>query len=292
VRREAKAKRLAVDWTAPAGEHWVVGDAVRLEQVVLNLLGNAVKFTPEGGRIAVGLERDASWVRVDVSDTGEGIEGDALPHVFDTFRQGDSTSTRRHGGLGLGLAIVRHLVEAHGGGVKASSPGRGRGATFSVRLPALAVTDATTLARAPAPPSSERPAGAPPRLEGVRALFVDDDADARRLVKAVLASEGAEVLLAESADEALALLDGTYVDVIVSDIAMPGSDGYELVGRLRRRERVHGGLLPAVALTAYAGEDARDRALAAGFQHYVTKPITPAALTEVVARAVGREAIL
>jgi PAS domain S-box-containing protein len=282
LRREAKVRRLVIDWTAVAGEHWVLGDAVRLEQVVLNLLGNAVKFTPEGGRVAVRLEREASWVRVDVRDTGEGIEADALPHVFDTFHQGDSTSTRRHGGLGLGLAIVRHLVESHGG----------HGATFTVRLPVLAVADTPPAAPTP-PPADDEPAPATaPRLDGVRALFVDDDADARRLVKAVLGSEGAEVLLAESADEALALLETTYVDVIVSDIAMPGSDGYALIERLRHRERSHGGRLPAIALTAYAGEEARDRALAAGFQHYVTKPITPAALTDVVARAVGREAIL
>jgi PAS domain S-box-containing protein len=286
VRREARAKALTVDWSAEPVAHRVLGDAVRLEQVALNLLSNAVKFTPAGGRIEARLDRLAGWARLAVTDTGEGIEAGALPHVFEIFHQADSTTTRRHGGLGLGLAIVRHIVDLHGGRVEASSPGRGRGAIFTVLLPMLA--DAPQDAAPPPPPRLEPARLEQPRLDGVHVLVVDDHEESRQFVKAVLSGCGAEVSLAGSADEALDMLHSLYVDVLVSDIGMPGSDGYDLIRRLREREREHGGRIPAIALTAYAGADDRARAIAAGFQHYITKPVGPDELAEVVARAAGR----
>jgi PAS domain S-box-containing protein len=288
VRRDARAKGLTVDWTVEAGEHRVLGDAMRLEQVALNLLSNAVKFTPRGGRITTRLDRSAGYARLSVADTGEGIEPAALPYVFEIFRQADSTTTRRHGGLGLGLAIVRHIVDLHGGRVEASSPGRGAGATFTVLLP---LTLDAPAEHALAPPPQPATREAPPRLDGVRVLAVDDDEESRRLVKAVLDDCGADVSIASSVDEALDKLGTTFVDVLVSDIGMPGADGYDLIRRLREAEQAHGGHIPAIALTAYAGDDDRARALAAGFSDYVTKPVGPDELAGVVARVVGRTAV-
>jgi PAS domain S-box-containing protein len=292
VRRETEGKRHVVTCTIDPEAAWVLGDAVRLEQVTVNLVGNAVKFTPEAGRIDVRLDRHEGMARLTVSDSGQGIEPAMLPHVFESFRQADSSSTRRHGGLGLGLAIVRRLVALHGGRVQASSAGRGQGATFTVHLPLLA-DEARPAVALPAG-EARRPHDEPalPRLDRVRALVVDDHEDSRRLVRRVLADSGADVLVAESVDAALDILGATYVDVIVSDIGMPGADGYDLVARLREHEREHGGRIPVVALTAYAGEDDRDRALAAGFTAHVTKPVSPAALVRVVAEAIGRPALL
>ena len=289
VRRDARAKGLSVDWTVEAGAHRVVGDAMRLEQVALNLLSNAVKFTPRGGRITARLDRSAGYARLSVADTGEGIEPAALPYVFEIFRQADSTTTRRHGGLGLGLAIVRHIVDLHGGRVEASSPGRGAGATFTVLLPLSLDAPTEQETAAPARPTTTRQV--PSRLDGVRVLAVDDDEESRRLVKAILEDCGADVTVASSADDALDRLRTTFVDVLVSDIGMPGSDGYDLIRRLRDTEQAHGGHIPAIALTAYAGDDDRARALAAGFQDYVTKPVGPDELAAVVARVVGRTAV-
>jgi PAS domain S-box-containing protein len=289
VRRDARVKGLTVDWTVETGAHRVLGDAVRLEQVALNLLSNAVKFTPSGGRISARLDRSAGYTRLSVTDTGEGIAPDALPHVFEIFRQADSTTTRRHGGLGLGLAIVRHIIDLHGGRVEASSPGRGAGATFTVLLP-LAV-DATAEPDVTPPRHAPTTQQAPPRLDGVRVLAVDDDEESRRLVKAILGDCGAEVTVASSADAALDTLRTTFVDVLVSDIGMPDADGYDLIRRLREAEQAHGGHIPAIALTAYAGDDDRARALAAGYQDYVTKPVGPDELVGVVARVVGRTTV-
>ena len=285
VRRDARDKGLTIEWSAEPVVHRVIGDPVRLEQVAVNLLSNAVKFTPAGGRVEARLERWAGWARLSVTDSGEGIEPHALPHVFEIFRQADSTTTRRHGGLGLGLAIVRHIVDLHGGRVEARSAGRGRGATFTVLLPVTA--DSPHAGEAP-PLRLEGARAERPRLDGVRVLVVDDHEESRRLVQAVLADCGADVSVAGSADEALNLLRSVYVDVLVSDIGLPDCDGYDLIRRLREREREHGGRIPAVALTAYAGDDDRARAVAAGFQHYVTKPVGPADLADVVARAAGR----
>jgi PAS domain S-box-containing protein len=291
VRPDTEARKLVVSVAIDPDAAWVPGDAMRLEQVMLNLLGNAAKFTPEGGRIEVRLERHDTMARLTVSDTGQGIDPAMLPHIFETFHQADSSSTRRHGGLGLGLAIVRRLVALHGGRVEAASAGRDQGAAFTVSLPLLAresrpATGTTGETRRP------REDAALPRLDRLRALVVDDHEDSRRLVKTVLTECGAEVREADSVDAALDILGSTYVDVLISDIGMPGADGYDLIARLREHERAHGGRIPAVALTAYAGEENRDRALTAGFTAHVTKPVSPAALVRIVADVVGRSALL
>ena len=282
VRSDADAKRIALRSRIVSSVS-VLGDAVRLEQVVVNLIANAVKFTPEGGRVDVTVDRHQASARIVVRDTGQGIEPRALSQIFERFQQADSPSTRRHGGLGLGLAIVRYIVNLHGGTVHARSEGTGKGATFTVYLPVLAVQ---ALPEAPAAAAPEPPPM--PRLDRVRALVVDDHEASRQLVKAVLTQCGAEVVLAASVEEALGVLRTAYVDVLVSDIGMPDADGYELVRRLREIEQRHGGRIPAVALTAVAGTEDRERALAAGFDWHVTKPITPADLADVVARAVAR----
>jgi PAS domain S-box-containing protein len=288
VRRETEAKRHVVTCTIDPEAAWVPGDAVRLEQIVVNLVGNAAKFTPEAGHIDVRLERHEGLARVSVSDSGQGVEPVMLPHIFESFRQGDSSSTRRHGGLGLGLAIVRRLVALHGGRVEASSAGRGQGAVFAVHLPLLADDERPV----PTLPASEvrrpREDGGLPRLDRVKALVVDDHEDSRRFVKSALTDSGADVLVADSVDAALEVLSRTFVDVLVSDIGMPGADGYDLIARVRELEREHGGRIPAVALTAYAGEEDRDRALAAGFSVHVTKPVSPAGLVRIVAEVIGR----
>jgi PAS domain S-box-containing protein len=292
VRRETEGRRHVVTCTIDPEAAWVAGDAMRLEQILVNLLGNAAKFTPEGGHIDVRLDRHDALARVTVSDTGQGIEPAMLPHIFESFRQADSSSTRRHGGLGLGLAIVRRLVALHGGRVEATSAGRGHGAAFAVYLPLLA-QDARPVALT-AGPEVRRPRedASLPRLDRIRALVVDDHEDSRRFVQTVLADCGADVWVAESVDAALDVLAGTFVDVLVSDIGMPGADGYDLITRIREMEREHGGRIPAVALTAYAGEDNRDRALAAGFTAHVTKPVSPSALVRIIADAIGRPALL
>ena len=288
VRRETEGPRHVVTCTIDPEAAWVSGDAVRLEQVLVNLLGNAAKFTPEGGHIDVRLDRHEGQARLRVIDTGQGIEPAMLPHIFESFRQGDSSSTRRHGGLGLGLAIVRRLAALHGGRVEATSAGRGQGATFTVHLPLLAHEARPVPALPAADTRRPREEGGLPRLDRVKALVVDDHDDSRRFVKSALTDSGAEVLVADSVDAALEVLGRTYVDVVVSDIGMPGADGYDLIARMREMERAHGGRIPAVALTAYAGEDDRDRALAAGFTAHVTKPVSPAGLVRIVAQAIDR----
>jgi PAS domain S-box-containing protein len=282
IRPDADSNGVDVRVVLPAGDLRVLGDATRLQQVALNLLSNAVKFTPRGGHVTVDLALAGTLARLTVADTGQGIEPSMLPHVFETFRQADGASTRRHGGLGLGLAIVKHLVEAHGGAIEAHSPGRDRGSVFVATIPVLTAGDERV-------DDARRGAGAAlPALDGVRVLFVDDHADTRRLVEALLTERGAQVLLAGSADEALDVLRTTFVDVLLSDLGMPGVSGFDLVRRVRELERAHGGRLPAVALSAYAGQDDRDRAIAAGFQAHATKPITPADLIQTVAKAAGR----
>jgi PAS domain S-box-containing protein len=292
VRRDTEGRRHTVTCTIDPEAAWVSGDVMRLEQIVVNLLGNATKFTPESGRIDVRLDRHDGLARITVSDSGQGIEPEMLPHIFESFRQADSSSTRRHGGLGLGLAIVRRLVALHGGRVEATSAGRGHGATFAVHLPLLALQARPLLPAAEPDVRLLREDADLPRLDRFRALVVDDHDDSRRFIKTVLADSGAEVLEADSVDAALEVLGRTYIDVLVSDIGMPGADGYDLIGRVRELEREHGGRIPAVALTAYAGEDNRDRALAAGFTAHVTKPVSPARLVRIVAQAIGRPALL
>jgi PAS domain S-box-containing protein len=273
---EAKQIRLAADLDRQAGE--VMADAGRLQQVVWNMLTNAIKFTPKGGRVRVSLRRADAQVEIAVRDTGQGIAPDFLPYVFERFRQADSSTTRRHTGLGLGLALVKQLVEMHGGTVRAESEGVGHGATFTVTLPV-------------APPcwhGAEALAAARASLRGVRVLVVDDEEDTRELVQRLLAECQAEVVAVESAPAALDAVERFHPDVLLSDIGMPQQDGYQLVRTLRERDAEHGGRTPAAALTAFARPEDRDRALRAGYQMHVAKPVEANELIAVVADLAGR----
>jgi PAS domain S-box-containing protein len=284
VRPAADAGRIHLRATLDSGTGPVSGDPDRLQQIIWNLLTNAIKFTPKGGRVEVRLGRIASHVEIAIDDTGQGITPEFLPYVFDRFRQSDSSSTRRHGGLGLGLSIVRQLVELHGGTVTATSPGAGEGTTFKVLLPLMSVRhepgDAGikhTLI------GSSTAAGRRPSLKEVCVLVVDDEADARELVAMVLAVHGAEVVCVGSAVEALAEMERRRFDVLVSDIGMPGMDGYALIRKIRRLPSERGGGIPAAALTAYAGVGDRRRMLSAGYQTHIPKPVEPDELATVVA---------
>jgi signal transduction histidine kinase/ActR/RegA family two-component response regulator len=269
----------------------VVGDAERLQQVIWNLLANAIKFTPEGGRVRVTIERSDDYLEVRVEDTGEGISPEFLPLMFERFRQAGE-ATQRHTGLGLGLAIVRQLVEVHGGTVHAASPGVGRGATFTVRLPisaggARAQPSAALWERRTAAPTAS-PAPRLPRLDGLRILVVDDNPDGRVLTSLVLTQAGATVKAVASAREALRMLDLEQPDALVSDIGLPGEDGYGLLRQIRQLESERGGFLPALALTGYARAEDRDRILAAGFQAHVPKPVEPVELAAAIAAITSR----
>jgi len=266
----------------------VSGDAGRLQQVIGNLLANAIKFTPEGGRVDVFIERSHEHVEVRVVDTGQGITPDFLPHVFERFRQAEDATTRRHTGLGLGLAIVRQLVELHGGTVDAASEGEGRGATFIVRLPistgeAHQGGQAAALGERGTAAAGAAPMPRLPRLDGLRILVVDDSADGRTLTSLVLTQAGASVKAVTSVREALQTLEGERPDALVSDIGLPDEDGYALIRQVRQHEADHGGFLPAVALTGYARAEDRSRILASGFQAHLTKPVEPVELTAVIA---------
>jgi signal transduction histidine kinase len=281
LRPAADAKAIAVSMTADPTVGPVSGDPGRLQQVIWNLVSNAIKFTPKGGRVAVHLENVDSVAQIRVIDSGKGIEPAFLPHIFERFKQADATSTRAEGGLGLGLAIVRHLVELHGGTVDAHSEGLGTGTTFTVRLPVPAVR-ATGRGR----DAIERriAADTPPSLAGLTVLIVEDEIDAREALAAVLEHAGATVRAASSVDEALALLAGAHPDVIVSDIAMPHQDGYALMRRLADDLPDASARVPTLALTAYGGAEDRRRILDAGYHAYLTKPVDA---TELVV-AVGR----
>jgi PAS domain S-box-containing protein len=271
---EAKKLRLRVTMDARAGR--LRGDAGRLQQVFWNLLTNAVKFTPSGGHIDVVLERVNSHVEVSVEDSGAGIKPEFLAFVFDRFRQADSSTTRRHGGLGLGLSIVKHLVELHGGSVRVKSAGEGQGATFVVALPisVLRVEDASRVERH-AFSDVDVSTIELPRLDGVRALVVDDQPDARILICRLIEEHGGRCILAESGAQALALIAQEDVNILISDIGMPDFDGYELIRKIRSTHSGDIRNLPAIALTAYARADDRQRALLAGFQMHVSKPVEP-----------------
>jgi signal transduction histidine kinase len=283
---EAKGVRLVSAPVAPFGP--ISGDAGRLQQVVWNLLSNAVKFTPRGGRVDIELDTVESRAQIRVRDNGRGIDPAFLPHIFERFRQADASSTRAEGGLGLGLAIVRQLVELHGGTVVAESDGLGQGATFTVRLPLPAVTLTQPGARVRDAAQARAEVGGPLRLDGVRVLIVDDDRDAREAVAAVLEEWGASATAAPNVQDALQLLAGGEVDLLVSDIAMPGQDGYVLIRALRERERGGAAHVPALALTAYAGADEERRAFAAGFDNYLAKPVDARELVSAAQALVGR----
>jgi signal transduction histidine kinase len=276
LRPAAAAKGVAVETALDPSAPLVSGDPDRLQQVVWNLVSNALKFTPNGGRVVVGSERDGDQVRLVVRDSGIGIAPAALPRLFERFWQADSSPTRTFGGLGLGLAVVRHLVELHGGTVRAESDGEGKGATFVVSLPALRRGEAA----APAPAAA--PSGA--KLQGLKVLVVDDEQDTCDIIGAVLAEAGAEVHTSLSVGQALRDMDTWVPDILVSDIAMPGEDGYALIRKVRARPREEGGCLKAVALTAYGRTEDRVRALSAGFEMHVGKPVEPHELVRLVAR--------
>jgi signal transduction histidine kinase/CheY-like chemotaxis protein len=279
VEPAALAKAVTLDARIDPGLPAVLGDPDRLQQVLWNLLSNGVKFTPRGGRVTVGLTGRHSEVLLTVSDTGVGIKREFLPHVFERFRQAESSTNRSHGGLGLGLAIVRHLVELHGGGVAVESEGEGRGATFTVRLP-LAVA-AEPMEGTPAAVSTDAPLGWV--LSGLHILVVDDETDAREVMRFMLERGGARVRAADSAAQALDAIREARPDLMISDIGMPMEDGYVLVRRLRAMEEGLGRHLPAIALTAYASDEDSRRALAAGFDAHLSKPVDPTRLVEIAA---------
>ncbi|HJY29844.1 MAG TPA: ATP-binding protein [Pyrinomonadaceae bacterium] len=285
VRPAADAKGISLDYFAEPGLGAISADSARLHQIIWNLLSNAVKFTPHGGKICVRVEQAGADARVTVKDTGQGIEREFLPRVFDRFLQADSSTTRSFGGLGLGLAIVRHLVELHGGTVSAQSEGLNKGATFSATFPLLAErAEPITMSQ-----SGEMNGLENHSLDGLRVLLVDDEAEAREIISTVIARTGAEVTACHSATEALAKLSEWKPDVILSDIAMPDEDGYSFIGKVRSLPREKGGETPAAALTAYARDSDRREALAAGYQMHIAKPIGATQLVTMVARLAGRE---
>jgi signal transduction histidine kinase/CheY-like chemotaxis protein len=293
VRPSAEAKGVRLEVILDPDPGLISGDSARLQQVVWNLLSNAVKFTPKGGRVQVRLERIQSHMEITVSDTGYGISSEFIPYVFDRFRQADSSYTRKYGGLGLGLAIVRHLVELHGGTVEAYSSGEGQGATFKVSLPMMIAHDrgrSQPEARAIEQPgqAGESLLERPPALEGLRVVLVEDEPDARELVKVLLEECGAKVNAVASAAEALETIQSWKPDVLLSDIEMPGEDGYTLIRKVRSLAPDQGGLVPAIALTAHARGEDRLRALATGFQSHVAKPIRVDELLVVIASLTGR----
>jgi CheY-like chemotaxis protein len=257
----------------------LMGDAARLQQVVWNLLTNATKFTPKGGSITITLRRVDSALELTVSDTGKGISAALVPHVFERFKQADSSTTRQHGGLGLGLAITKSIIEMHGGTVSARSDGEGAGASFSVRLPIAPVRPAS-----PTQPPARAAQGweCPAELTGLHVLVVDDDADGRNMIAFVLEQCGSRVTRAASVAEAMVAFGTERPQVILSDIGMPDEDGYSFIRRIRALAPQQGGSTPAASLTAYAGVEDRRRALNAGFNMHVPKPIDPAELVAVI----------
>ncbi len=280
VRLAAQAKfiQILTEFSPQTGQ--VLGDSNRLQQAIWNLLSNAVKFTPPGGQVTVSLTQREDCAQIQVQDTGSGIDPDFLPHVFETFRQADSTTTRTFGGLGLGLAIARHLVELHGGRIWATSPGVGQGATFTVSLPLL-----------PGSGESSSPESIPPELpnlQGIKILVVDDIPDTREFLVFLLEMEGARVQAVESAEKAIAVIDDWQPDILVSDIGMPELDGYALIRTLRSRPPQEGGTLPAIAVTAYAGESDRQAILSAGFDTHIPKPVEPLELAQAIAQLLPR----
>ncbi|MEX2220749.1 MAG: ATP-binding protein [Candidatus Rokuibacteriota bacterium] len=282
VRVAAGNRAIVLTTAVEPGTGVVLGDPTRLQQVVWNLLSNAVRFTPAGGRVAVGLRRLGRDAELTVTDTGRGMEPALVPRVFDRFRQGESGTTRSHGGLGLGLSIARQIVELHGGTIAAASPGVGRGATFTVRLPI-----ATSVLGEPPPVASAAPPGRagasrPRPLDNVHVLVVDDDAETREVMKLALAFEGARVTTAPSVAAAMAAIEQGWPDALVSDIGMPGEDGYDLIRKVRRLEAVGGRHIPAIALTAYAAAEDRRRTLEAGYEAHVAKPVEAAAVAPLI----------
>jgi len=296
VRPAALARSIALDVDLDPSACKATCDSTRIQQVVWNLVSNAIKFTPKGGTVRVTLTRAKSLLQIQVSDTGQGISPELLPYVFERFRQADSGTRRKFAGLGLGLSIVKHLVEAHGGTVEAHSPGEGRGSTFTVRLPIRAVHIDESVPAGSSPTTVETdddaaqtttPGPPPVRLDGLRVLVVDDEADARRVLVKVLEGVGAIVTAAGSAAEAMEALPNARPEVLVSDLGMPDEDGFDLIRKVRAGGN-HSKELPAVALTAFVHKDDARQALLAGFQVHVPKPVDPHDLTSVIASLTGR----
>jgi len=285
VRVMAEAKDIALTMSLGPHSGRVKGDPDRLQQVLWNLLTNAIKYTPRGGRVSVRLTDQRESLRLHVEDNGQGISRAYLPHVFDRFSQGDASSTRRQGGLGLGLSLVKYLTELHGGVAGVESLGEGQGATFTVTLPKMAPSEDARWWHAPPVPGV---AAQPPSLSGVRVLVMDDERDVLDLLSTILTREGAEVRISSSARETLDLLDTWQPQVLLCDIAMPDEDGYSMIRRIRSRAAEEGGEIPAVAVTAYARSEDRSRALKAGYQGHVPKPFTREEILSVVANLTGK----
>ncbi|HKY43440.1 MAG TPA: CHASE domain-containing protein [Pyrinomonadaceae bacterium] len=286
VRQTADAKGIKIETYYDSTPATISGDANRLQQVVWNLLSNAVKFTDSGGRVCVKVALVGPTVEISVADTGQGISKEFLPYVFDRFRQADSTTTRQHGGLGLGLAIARHLIEIHGGMIKAESLGEGRGSKFTIKLPLF---EASPLAADSPEASQFKAIRSPQLLSGLNVLLVDDDSDTLKLMATALTKRQANVTAVSSANEAIRAITLKRPDVLVSDIAMPDEDGYGLIEKVRRLENGETQNIPAVAITAYAKDEDRERALSSGFQIYLAKPVELTELISVVARAARRD---
>jgi signal transduction histidine kinase/ActR/RegA family two-component response regulator len=284
------SKNIELEVTLDPSARHTVGDSSRLQQVVWNLFANAIKFTPSGGRIEVKVNRAGRDVQIVVSDTGQGISAAFLPYIFDRFRQADGTTTREHGGLGLGLAIVRNLVELHGGTIKAESAGEGQGATFTIKLPASSQRARKRRHAGLERQKDSAPQFAPvPSLGDVRVLLVDDDPDTLQILSVMLEESKANVQTASSVSEALEVIEWYEPDVLVSDLAMPGEDGYSLIAKLRAIED-GGAQTPAVALTSYVRVEDRTRALSAGFNMFVPKPVEPTDLITAIANLIEEPA--
>jgi CheY-like chemotaxis protein len=286
----ADAKKIIVRQTIENELGGIIGDVARIQQIIWNLISNAIKFTPSGGSVEIKLKAETEHLVISVSDTGDGIDPQFLPFVFDRFLQADGSTTRTHGGLGLGLAIVRHLVELHGGTVKAESDGKGKGAVFTVRLPLgqRPKVETQTNRKAPAVQQNSLKNDSCNDLSGLTVLVVDDEIDSLELIKVFLEHCGAQVETANSVEKALNYLTETLPDVLVSDIGMPDADGYELIRRVREFAPERGGSIPAVALTAYARSEDKTRALHSGFQTHLAKPIEMDELITAISKVSGR----
>jgi CheY-like chemotaxis protein/two-component sensor histidine kinase len=284
VQQEADSKGIEVRRELDVKVGPIAGDPARLQQVTWNLVSNAIKFTPRGGHVVVTLRHVGSDAELAVSDSGAGIRPEFLPHVFDRFQQADHSITRRFGGLGLGLSIVKHLVELHGGAVQAASGGEGKGATFTITLPS---SDVTAI---PSRPSSADAAlnhsSSTVSLDAITVLVVEDEPDTREFLKRLLETYGAKVVVAGSAAEALSVFPSARPDILVSDIGLPGVDGYDLMQQIREKSVSDGGRIPAIALTAYVRSEDRTRALTVGYQAHVAKPVEPSELVATIASLV------
>jgi CheY-like chemotaxis protein/anti-sigma regulatory factor (Ser/Thr protein kinase) len=287
VKPAADAKGIRLERVLDPAAGPISGDPGRLQQVIWNLLSNAIKFTPRDGRVQIVLERRNSHIEITVTDTGAGVSPEFLPFLFERFRQGDASTTRTYGGLGLGLSIVKSLVELHGGTVWASSAGEGQGTTVTVHLPLASHSPADITERVlPAKQAGQYAIAA--ELAGLKVLVVDDEPDARDLMKRVLEDCAAEVMTASTTGEALALVEARKPDVLITGISMPESDGFELLSRVRELGSDRGGKVPAIALTGFASSEDRTRALRAGFLAHVAKPVDPSELVATVASVAGR----